>query len=103
MQTRSRPSGVALLALVALLGCTKGTEPAGVKLYDVTGKVISLDQEHATVTLDHQDIPGLMSAMEMKFSVQSPTLLDGLKPGDEVHGKLQVVDGKNIITQLHQH
>jgi Cu/Ag efflux protein CusF len=41
-----------------------------------------------------------MGAMTMPFDVEDAKVLDGLKPGDEVQGKLKVRDGKNIITEL---
>jgi Cu/Ag efflux protein CusF len=52
------------------------------------------------VTLDHDDIPGLMKAMTMEFSVKDAKILDGLEIGDHVEGKLLVESGKYLITEL---
>ena len=64
------------------------------------GKVVAVEKEKNRVVLDHEDIPGLMKAMQMPFSVTDPKLLEGLKAGDAVSGKLKAEGGKYVITQL---
>jgi hypothetical protein len=59
-----------------------------------------VDAPNKTVKLDHEDIPGLMKAMVMEFRVDNPKVLEGLKPGDNVHGKLKVESGQYIVTHL---
>lgn len=54
------------------------------------GVVVAVDPDttrfgSATLTVDHEDIPGFMGAMEMMYSVSSPDLLDGLEAGDRIH------------------
>jgi protein SCO1/2 len=93
-----------LLVALVLAGCqngSKGTRDKD-KQYDVKAKVVAVDMDKKTVTLDHEDIPGLMKAMEMKFPVENAKMLEGIKPGDEVHGKLKVKSGDNMITELHK-
>ena len=87
-----------LLVVVVLIGCRTGSEPA--KTYDVKGSVVSLDPKKPSVKLDHQDIPGLMKGMVMEFDVASPKVLEGLKPGDKVQGKIKVDAGTQIVTHL---
>ena len=53
-----------------------------------------------TVTLDHEDIPGLMQAMEMEFKVADAKTLDGLKAGDQVHGRLENRPDGQVIVEL---
>lgn len=91
------------LAVVALViaGCTSSTADKE-KIYDVKGKVISVDADKKTVRLDHEDIPGFMKAMEMDFPVQDAKVLAGIKAGDQVHGKLNVKDGNYHFTELHK-
>src|SRR4051812_41819672 len=72
------------------------------KIYDIKGKVVSVDAEKKTVRLDHEDIPGFMKAMEMDFPVQDSKLLAGLKAGGAVHGRLKVKDSNYVITELHK-
>lgn len=91
-----------VLSMVALAGCQKTSDSPVEKQFDVKAKVIAVDMEQKIVTLDHEDIPGLMKAMKMKFPVQDAKLLEGIKPGDEVHGKLRVKSGESVITELHK-
>src|SRR5438876_4005397 len=83
---------LAMMCLAVFLpGCGGGESPksAGDKLYDIRGKVVAIDATKPAVTLDHEDIPGLMKAMEMEFGVETPKLLEGLKVGDGDQGKLK--------------
>ena len=52
------------------------------------------------MTIDHQDIPGLMKAMEMEFQVKRPEVLEGVQEGSTVQGQLTVEGGDYVITRL---
>jgi Cu/Ag efflux protein CusF len=84
---------------VAAVGCTKRNEDKD-KVYDIKGKVVAVDASKNKVTLDHEDIPGLMKAMQMPFSVENAKALEGIKAGDQVHGKLKVKGSDYIIMEL---
>lgn len=90
--------------LIGNIGCqnaSKATSGTADKSYDVVAVVVAIDAEKNTVTLDHEDIPGLMRAMKMSFAVEDAKILAGLKPGDKVDGKLRVKsDGKQMISEL---
>lgn len=88
------------LLLTLLIGCQSASDKGKDKIYDIKGKVVTLEAAKKTVTLDHEDIPGFMNAMEMKFKVEDAAMLDGLKAGDPVQGKLKVTGGDYIITAL---
>jgi protein SCO1/2 len=96
----TRPWRWLLLVPLVLAGCKQGTEESKDKLYDIKGKVTAVDSAKKEVTLDHEDIPGLMQAMEMPFSVADAKVLEGIKAGDAVQGRLKVESGKYIITEL---
>ena len=70
------------------------------KIYDVKGKVVSVNKEKNTIKLDHDDIPGLMKAMSMDFKVEDAKLLDGLNAGDQVQGRFKEKDGDCILLEL---
>lgn len=70
------------------------------KQYDVKGKVTAVDPKKPAVTLDHEDIPGLMNGMEMEFRVEDPKLLEGIKAGDQVQGRLKKAEAGYTITHL---
>lgn len=87
--------------LLLLGGCGKSPETGKDKLYDVKGTVVAADPQKQTVTLDHEDIPGLMKAMKMEFKAADAKLLDGLRPGDAVEGKLKKDEaGGYVVTEL---
>jgi len=56
--------------------------------YDLKGKVVSLDKSQGSVTVDHDEIKGFMSAMTMGYTVKDAKALDALAPGDVVTAKL---------------
>ena len=95
---------VVLVFPLFLTGCKDAASDktgAADKQYDVKGKVTAVDPKKQTVTLDHEDIPGLMNAMEeMPFHVESPALLEGIKTGDKVQGRVKKGEAGYIITQL---
>jgi Cu/Ag efflux protein CusF len=94
---------VTISAATVVAGCqnqpASSTAPAA-KVYDVKGKVVSLDPAKKVVTLDHEDIPGLMKAMTMEFAVEDAKVLDGLKAGDAVQGKIKAAGGSYSVTSL---
>ena len=84
-----------LLIPFAAGGCGKKTQEENA--YVIKGKVTALDPAGKEVTLDHEDIPGRMKAMEMPFKVADGKILEGLKVGDLVSGKLSK---ENVILEL---
>jgi Cu/Ag efflux protein CusF len=91
--------GLSLVLLAALAGCTG--RPTGTdREYEIKGKVVALNPQKPAVTLDHEDVPGLMKGMEMEFPVESPKLLEGLHVGDQVQGRLKKAESGYLITHL---
>ncbi len=62
------------------------------KIFHGVGNVVSVDAASGFITIDHEDIPGLMSAMEMQFQAKPAKILEDVKVGDKVTFGL---DGKN--------
>jgi len=91
----------AFATIVFVAGCRQETAPA--KEYDIKGKVVSVSADKKAVTLDHEDIPGLMKGMKMEFGVADPKVLEGIQAGDQVQGRLKVDNGKYVITRLEKH
>jgi protein SCO1/2 len=96
---------IAIAISAATAGCnrnatTENRNTAAEKLYDVKGKVIALDQKKPSVTLDHEDIPGLMKAMTMEFSVADARALEGISVGDNVQGQFRKDSSGYVITRL---
>jgi len=98
--------GIALitLALVVLfpVACSKSSpETSPVKRYHLVGKVVSVDQQQATLNVDGQEIPGFMAAMIMPYPVRDTKSLSSLNRGDEITADVVVTnDGaylENIV------
>lgn len=99
---------LATVASIPLLAGCSGTptqapdtaKTGAAKEYDVQGKVVAVSEDQRSISLDHEDIPGLMKAMEMKFNVKEPSLLEGIEAGDNVTGRLSVEDSDYTIVSL---
>lgn len=103
MNVKALFAPIVVCVSLAIAGCTNSGDSAKVKMYDVHAKVVSVDVEKKEVTLDHEAIPGLMGAMKMPFAVENAKVLEGIKAGDQIHGKLRVKDGQQTITELMKH
>jgi protein SCO1/2 len=89
---------------LTLAGCKDGggdkAKTAGEKEYDVRGKVMAVDPAKPAVTLDHEDIPGLMKAMQMEFRVEDAKALEAIKVGDQIQGRLKKSESGCVLTRL---
>ncbi|MBW4037314.1 MAG: redoxin domain-containing protein [Acidobacteria bacterium] len=56
--------------------------------YPLRGVVVSVDQGDGKLTLKHEAVPGLMSAMTMEYRVVDPSALTELHPGDLISAQL---------------
>lgn len=68
--------------------------------YTAHGEVIEIDLAGTHVTIDHDDVPGLMPAMRMRFPVRDPALLRGVSPGSEVRFALERAGETLMLTAL---
>lgn len=59
-------------------------EPSGNRGFQGHGTVVAVDLKKGTVTVDHGEIKGLMPPMVMEFVMDSPEMLQRLKPDDTV-------------------
>jgi Cu/Ag efflux protein CusF len=69
-------------------------------LHHGVGTVESIDLEHATVQLDHEDIKDMMPAMNMPYAVKDKALLEAIVPGDKVDFWLESTDAGLIIVEI---
>ena len=83
---------VALVVLVVLVlcGCERGSTHSG------TGEVIALDAAAPSITLRHDDIPGLMGAMTMTYQVANREVLGRLKTGDQITASVRSEDFQHL-------
>ena len=68
--------------------------------YQSTGVIKAIDRENGKITIDHDDIPGYMSAMEMNEAVSDKKLLETVKVGERVKFEIERTDAKIVVTKL---
>lgn len=83
--------GVAI-ALAACGSASPGDHPG-------RGVVKDVDPAAREITLDHEDIPGLMKAMKMTFQAD-PALLTGVEAGQRVEFRVRYEDGRYELTAI---
>ncbi len=93
---------VLLIAALAAPACTRSAPPASGQRHPLEGKVVEVDLANRTVTVAHEDVPGVMPAMTMPFVVleKDAALLRGVSPGDEVTASLVVSDSRYWLEDL---
>lgn len=98
----------AIFAVIAFLfACTnqealKPVSPIEVKtqIYKGIGIIKNIDEVSGKITIDHEDIPGYMSAMEMTESVRDKAMLETVKVGDKIDFEIERQGSDIIITKL---
>jgi protein SCO1/2 len=76
-----------LLFLLFLIACSSAPAP---KRYELEGRVVAVDRNARQLTVAHQEVPGLMKAMTMPFTVgkSSIWIFASIAPGDSIHATL---------------
>jgi protein SCO1/2 len=64
------------------------------------GIAAQVDPVARTITLDHEDIPGLMKAMTMTFAVAPGVELESIAAGSEVEFVLQEAGDALTVTRI---
>ncbi len=110
MTTIRRRAIALFFACLLTAACNKSAQPAptadsGIKRYHFTGRVVSTDKRANSVMIDGDDVPGFMGAMTMPYAVKDSSLLDKLKPGDQIAADI-VVQGddswlENVVVTGH--
>jgi protein SCO1/2 len=77
------PRLLALACLLLVLGCGRSN------VHLVHGVVREVHPDEKQAVIEHEDIPGLMSAMTMSFDVPDPAVLAKLVPGEKVLFELE--------------
>ena len=83
----SQPAGGAPSAAASPAGMAA---TGAAKTYDIKGRIEAIGSGRGAVTLDHEEVKGLMPAMKMEYKVADPTVLDGLAVGDQVQGQFEL-------------
>ena len=86
--------------VIGVVVASAGCQGRASREYELKGAVVAVDPASRTVELDHEEIPGFMQAMTMKYPVSDAKLLEGLKAGDSIRGTLKVQRQRYAITSL---
>ena len=92
---------VALLLLFAggpaVTACDSGPEE---RAHRGHGIIQAVDASKGKVTIDHEEIPGLMKAMTMTFTVSDPSILASVTAGQEVDFRVKEESGRYVVTVI---
>ena len=85
---------VIMLLLPVLVSCGRpqNERTGNEQLYDLRGKVVSVDARSRTISVEHEEIPGFMEAMTMDFTLEHDDALKVAAPGDTIQATLVVGD-----------
>lgn len=87
-----------------LLGCNSGNQNGnlGKQTYNAVGIVKASDAEKGEITIDHEDILGYMSAMEMDYQVADKKLLETISSGDKIEFEIERSGSDAVITKINK-
>ncbi len=93
-----------LLAICAFAGCSaeepKPISEPGEKLYTVRGIILSRSASANTVFMDHEEIPGFMTAMKMDYAVRGADVTSLPPDKSRVEAKLHVTERAYWLTDV---
>ena len=65
------------------------------------GKIVAFDTTQHSVTLAHNDIPGIMDAMTMEYTLEKPDIAKGFAVGDSVKFTLkEPMTGSFVVSKM---
>ena len=70
------------------------------KSYTVTGQILAVHPERASLTIKHQDIPGSMPGMTMTFAARDASMIAGREPGELVKATLEVAETSSRLMAI---
>ena len=77
-------------------------DTAETQTYKSVGVVKNMDADAGKITVDHEEIPGYMAAMEMTEAVSDAKMLENVKIGDRIEFELQRTGSTLLITKLNK-
>jgi Cu/Ag efflux protein CusF len=83
-------------------GQPKAPQPSVARTYYGTGVVILVNLKEGWVEINHEEIKGLMPAMQMEWSVKDKSLLNSIRVGDKVNFAVEDNNGSEVIIELKQ-
>ena len=69
-------------------------------MYQSKGVVTKINNDLGSIEIDHENIPDLMPAMKMEFSVKDKAMLKPIAVGDTVNFTIEYKQGTEIIVAI---
>lgn len=85
---------------VALTGCDRSKTADSARSFQVRGIVRALAPDRSAVSVEHENIPGIMPSMTMPFSVQDQKDIARLKIGDAISFRMTITDKDLFIDEV---
>jgi protein SCO1/2 len=82
------------------LGGQARAPSAADKIYKGLGVVEAIDEQMATVQINHEDIKDFMPAMSMPFAVRDRSLLGAARPGDRVEFSIKADPSGMVLVAI---
>ena len=95
---RPRRSVSVIAACVLMAAACVGQSAPSKTEYMFHGKVEAVDKTAKNLTVKGEKIEGWMDAMTMKYKVDDPSILDKVKPGDQIMAT--VYDGDYTLHEV---
>ncbi len=91
-----------ILLLTMAAGCSRNQEAVQAEHhYPLSGKVVALDTQGQTATVNAAAIPNFMEAMTMDYPVKSKADFNKLHVGDQIKGTINVAgDGRYDLSGI---
>lgn len=94
-----------LLSILLFTACQKSetsnqNASGEAKRYKLKGKIVSVDKAAKKAEIAHEEIPGFMAAMTMKFAIKDDWVWDELAPGADIQADLVVDKGDYWLEKL---
>jgi Cu/Ag efflux protein CusF len=80
----------------------KTANTAEKQTYKTVGVVKKIDIDARKITIDHEDIPNYMPAMQMEEDVSDVEMLEKVKVGDKVEFEIERTGAKIVVTKLNK-
>lgn len=89
------------LAILVFSSASCSREPATPeRRYDLSGKIVTVDRSTHELTIQHEDIPGLMKGMTMPFRVNDAWVFDAAHAGDSVTATLVIAGDSSHLENV---
>jgi Cu/Ag efflux protein CusF len=73
-----------------------------IQTYKSVGVVKTIDADAVKITVDHEEIPGYMPAMETPLGVSDVNMINAVKPGDKIEFELERTATNVVITKFNK-